>query len=61
MQSRISGIGIGGIQKKVEEVHARAWAGGSDVLPIGGFYKSRRSGETHAWEAPVDAPAAGCL
>ncbi|MDG2451501.1 MAG: glutamate synthase large subunit [Paracoccaceae bacterium] len=51
MQSRISGIGIGGIQKKVEEVHARAWAGGSDVLPIGGFYKSRRSGETHAWEA----------
>jgi glutamate synthase (NADPH) large chain len=21
------------------------------VLPIGGFYKARRSGETHAWEA----------
>jgi glutamate synthase (NADPH/NADH) large chain len=21
------------------------------VLPIGGFYKARRSGEKHAWEA----------
>ncbi len=51
MISRISGIGIGGIQKKVEEVHARGWRGGADVLPIGGFYKARRSGETHAWEA----------
>ncbi|MEM9249324.1 MAG: glutamate synthase large subunit [Pseudomonadota bacterium] len=51
MISRISGIGIAGIQKKVEEVHARGWRGASDVLPIGGFYKARRSGETHAWEA----------
>ena len=23
----------------------------TDVLPIGGFYKARRAGETHAWEA----------
>jgi glutamate synthase (NADPH/NADH) large chain len=51
MQSRISGIGVGGIQKKVEEVHARGWLAGTDVLPIGGFYKARRSGEKHAWEA----------
>ena len=50
MPSRISGIGISGIQQKLEEVHARGWAG-SEVLPIGGFYKARRSGETHAWEA----------
>jgi glutamate synthase (NADPH/NADH) large chain len=26
-------------------------AGWADVLPIGGFYKARRSGEKHAWEA----------
>ena len=51
MQSRISGIGITGIQHKIEETHARGWKGGADVLPIGGFYKARRSGEKHAWEA----------
>ena len=51
MQSRISGIGVMGIQAKVEEVHQLGWRGGQDVLPIGGFYKARRSGEKHAWEA----------
>jgi glutamate synthase (NADPH/NADH) large chain/glutamate synthase (ferredoxin) len=51
MQSRISGIGVTGIQAKAEAVHARGWRGGSDVLPIGGFYKARRTGEKHAWEA----------
>jgi glutamate synthase (NADPH/NADH) large chain/glutamate synthase (ferredoxin) len=51
MQSRISGIGLTGIQKEGEEVHARGWRGGADVLPVGGFYKARRSGEKHAWEA----------
>ncbi|WP_425040203.1 glutamate synthase large subunit [Primorskyibacter sp. S187A] len=51
MLSRISGIGVGGLQGKVEEIHALAFNRGQDVLPIGGFYKSRKSGETHAWEA----------
>ena len=51
MQSRISGIGLTGIQIKAEEVHTKGWKGGADVLPIGGFYKARRSGEKHAWEA----------
>ncbi|MEP3329741.1 glutamate synthase large subunit [Sedimentitalea sp.] len=51
MISRISGIGIHGIQHKAEEVHARGWESGQDVLPIGGFYKARKSGESHAWEA----------
>ncbi len=51
MTSRISGIGVTGIQAKVEEIHAKAWDNGLDVLPIGGFYKARQSGETHAWEA----------
>ncbi|OHC43666.1 MAG: glutamate synthase subunit alpha [Rhodobacteraceae bacterium GWE1_64_9] len=51
MHSRISGIGLHGIQQKLEEIHVRGWRGGSDVLPIGGFYKARRSGEKHAWEA----------
>ncbi len=51
MTSRISGIGVTGIQAKVEEIHAKGWDSGLDVLPIGGFYKARKSGETHAWEA----------
>ena len=51
MTSRISGIGITGIQRKAEEVHTKGWGGNDTVLPIGGFYKSRKSGETHAWEA----------
>ncbi|PTE23715.1 glutamate synthase large subunit [Cereibacter changlensis JA139] len=51
MHSRISGIGVSGIQHKLEEVHAKGWLGGADVMPIGGFYKARRSGEKHAWEA----------
>jgi len=51
MHSRISGIGVVGIQKKAEEIHAKGWRASTDVLPIGGFYKARRSGEVHAWEA----------
>jgi glutamate synthase (NADPH/NADH) large chain/glutamate synthase (ferredoxin) len=51
MHSRISGIGVVGIQKKAEEIHAKGWKASTDVLPIGGFYKARRSGEVHAWEA----------
>ncbi|WP_415401118.1 glutamate synthase large subunit [Tateyamaria sp. SN3-11] len=50
MTSRISGIGVTGIQSKAEEVHRAGWEG-TNVLPIGGFYKARQSGETHAWEA----------
>ncbi len=49
--SRISGIGVSGIQVKSEEIHARGWKAGLDILPVGGFYKSRTSGETHAWGA----------
>ncbi|WP_127113437.1 glutamate synthase large subunit [Shimia sediminis] len=51
MTSRISGIGVSGIQTKAVEVHAKGWLSGQDVLPIGGFYKARKSGETHAWGA----------
>jgi glutamate synthase (NADPH/NADH) large chain len=40
-----------GIQRKAESIHASAYTAASDVLPIGGFYKARRSGEKHAWEA----------
>jgi glutamate synthase (NADPH/NADH) large chain len=48
--SRISGIGVSGIQKKSVEIHNAGWQS-VGILPIGGFYKSRKTGETHAWEA----------
>ncbi|MBL1435674.1 MAG: glutamate synthase large subunit [Rhodobacteraceae bacterium] len=51
MISRISGIGISGIEQKIREVHAKGWLGGQDTLDIGGFYKLRQSGETHAWQS----------
>ncbi|MFV0474857.1 MAG: glutamate synthase large subunit, partial [Pikeienuella sp.] len=53
MPSRISGIGVSGIQKKLAAVHAAAYRSATEVLPIGGIYKSRRRGETHAWGANV--------
>jgi glutamate synthase (NADPH/NADH) large chain len=51
MISRISGIGVLGIQKKMVEAHDRGWRDGADMLPVGGFYKARSKGETHAWGA----------
>ncbi len=48
--SRISGIGLSGIARRVLELHEIAW--GSDVvaLPVGGQYKLRRKGEAHAFD-----------
>ncbi|MBI3453238.1 MAG: glutamate synthase large subunit, partial [Rhodospirillales bacterium] len=53
MTSRISGIGLAGIQRKVAALHKRAWAEDVIALPVGGFYKYRRTGETHAWEGDL--------
>ncbi|MFM9842449.1 MAG: glutamate synthase large subunit [Dongiaceae bacterium] len=53
MPSRISGIGLAGIQQKVLQQHSRAWSEDFAALPIGGFYRYRRGGETHAWEASL--------
>src|SRR5690606_31706318 len=53
MPSRISGIGMSGLQQKVLEQHARAWSEDFVALPVGGFYRYRRGGETHAWEASL--------
>ena len=50
MQSRISGIGLTGIARKVLGLHAAAWDGEAGVLPVGGIYKLRRRGEVHAFD-----------
>ncbi len=51
MPSRISGIGLAGLETKAVELHRKAWDASAITLPVGGFYKARRSGEAHAFEA----------
>ena len=51
MPSRISGIGLAGIEAKALELHRKAWDAAAITLPVGGFYKARRAGEAHAFEA----------
>jgi glutamate synthase (NADPH/NADH) large chain len=50
MASRISGIGLPGIAQKVLEQHKQAWSGNVVPLEIGGMYRLRRAGETHAFD-----------
>ncbi|MBL8805782.1 MAG: glutamate synthase large subunit [Rhodospirillales bacterium] len=53
MTSRISGIGLTGIQKKTGELHQRAWREDVIALPVGGFYRYRKSGEAHFWDGEL--------
>ena len=53
MASRISGLGLPGIQTKVLELHDKAFAEGVVTLPVGGFYRYRRSGEVHGFEGTL--------
>ena len=53
MVSRISGIGLPGIERKVVELHATAFAEDSSILPLGGLYRFRASGEVHAIEGTL--------
>ena len=50
MQSRISGIGLSGIARKVLALHGTAWSTDVLTLPMGGLYKLRRRGEVHAFD-----------
>ncbi|MEM8936177.1 MAG: glutamate synthase large subunit [Pseudomonadota bacterium] len=53
MPSRISGIGLAGIEEKSAEVHRDAWSGQVIKLRVGGFYRHRRRGERHILEAEL--------
>ena len=50
MISRISGIGILGIEKKIRDLHRKAYQKNVVILPIGGLYKYRKSGEDHQFQ-----------
>jgi len=47
MSSRISGIGILGIEKKIKYLHKKFLEQNIYTLPIGGLYRYRKSGEDH--------------
>jgi len=50
MQSRISGIGLSGIARRLLALHQDAWNAEFVTLPVGGNYKYRKRGEVHAFE-----------
>ena len=51
--SKISGIGLIGIEKKIKNIHKDAFYGNDSVLPIGGIYKYRKKGETHQYQGKL--------
>jgi glutamate synthase (NADPH/NADH) large chain len=51
--SRISGIGLSGIARRVLALHRKAWDAEVVTLPVGGLYKLRRSGEIHAFDGAL--------
>ena len=53
MSSRISGIGIIGIEKKIKELHEKFNAKNVFTLPIGGLYRYRKSGEDHQYQGSL--------
>ena len=48
--SKISGIGLIGIEKKIREIHKEAFESTETILPIGGIYRYRKNGETHQYQ-----------
>ncbi len=48
--SKISGIGLLGIEKKIRAIHKEAFESTDTVLPIGGIYRYRKNGETHQYQ-----------
>ncbi len=53
MQSRISGIGLSGIARRLLTLHAVAWDSEAVTLPVGGLYKRRLRGEAHAFDGTL--------
>ncbi|GIS77995.1 MAG: hypothetical protein CM1200mP13_13540 [Candidatus Pelagibacterales bacterium] len=51
--SKISGIGLVGIEEKIKDIHKEAFQGNDNVLPIGGIYKYRKNGEVHQYQGKL--------
>ncbi|MDC3234704.1 glutamate synthase large subunit [Candidatus Puniceispirillum sp.] len=53
MSSRISGLGLKGIASRVIDMHEKAYANDDLHLPVGGFFRYRKSGERHAFDGQL--------
>jgi glutamate synthase (NADPH/NADH) large chain len=53
MMSRISGIGLAGLEVKAIEAHEKAYEPSVIYLPVGGLYRVRAKGERHAYKAEM--------
>ena len=51
--SKISGIGLIGIEKKIRKIHKEAFESTDKVLPIGGIYRYRKNGEIHQYQGKL--------
>ena len=51
--SKISGIGLTGIEMKIRAIHKEAFDSTDTVLPIGGIYRYRKNGETHQYQGKL--------
>ncbi len=51
--SKISGIGLNGIESKIKDIHKEAFHTNSNILPIGGIYRYRKNGETHQYQGKL--------
>ena len=51
--SKISGIGLTGIEKKIKKIHNDAFISHSNILPIGGIYRYRKNGELHQYQGKL--------
>ena len=53
VQSRMSGIGLTGIQKKLIDLHNYAYSQSVSTLPIGGIFRYRYGEEIHAYDGKL--------
>ena len=53
MTSRVSGLGLSGIERQVTAMHRDAYANDDVHLPVGGFFRFRKSGERHAFDGQM--------
>jgi len=53
MPAKISGEGYASLQLSAKIRHEKAFESGASVLPVGGFYRQRAGGESHAYSAQL--------
>ena len=53
MSSRISGLGLNGVQSRLMDLHKTAYLDNLSYLPVGGLFRYRKTGERHAFDGQI--------